>query len=319
MRGGGKFFNEAFVVSAPMSPSSTFSLVIMAAGMGSRYGGIKQIDTFGPSGETIMDYSIHDALAAGFKDIVFIIRRDFEQKFRETVLRKWENRLPYKVGFQEMEPDIPGVGRVSRSKPWGTCHALLSVAHLIEGPFVVINADDFYGRHAYQLLATFFKGNSASREHAMAGYRLGDTLSPHGTVSRGVCQADRELRLVGIREHTQVRLKDEAAISETPDGPVSLALDSFVSMNFWGFKPSILPLMERLFQEFVLQHKEDPKAEFYIPLAVDHAIRHEGHTVHILPCEGPWFGVTYREDRPHVADSIRNLVDQGVYPSNLFG
>ncbi|MCX7767678.1 MAG: nucleotidyltransferase [Flavobacteriales bacterium] len=293
-------------------------LVIMAAGMGSRYGGNKQIDSFGPNGETLMDYSIYDALQAGFKEIIFIIRPDFEEDFRQAVLRKLEGHVPYKVGFQEVAPDIPGVGRIPRSKPWGTCHAILSVAHLIEGPFVVINADDFYGRQAYQLLANFFRDNHAPLEHALAGFRLGDTLSPHGTVSRGVCQADGQLRLVGIKEHTQVKLMDGEALSETADGPVSLPLDSLVSMNFWGFKPSILPLMERLFLEFVAQHKEDPKAEFYIPLAVDHAIRHEGHTVSILPCEGPWFGVTYREDRPHVANSIRELVDQGVYPSNLF-
>lgn len=296
----------------------TPQLVIMAAGMGSRYGGIKQIDAFGPRGETLLDYSVYDALRAGFSEVIFIIRKDIEKDFAEVVLSKMEGRVPYQLCFQEMEPHIPGVGRVSRTKPWGTTHAVLSAARMIKSPFVVINADDFYGREAYTLLADFFRGNKTDNEHAMAGYRLGDTLSPHGTVSRGVCEAAPGPVLASITEHTKIYRSGDAAVSETNKGHVRLSLDSFVSMNFWGFKPSVLPVMERLFYDFAAAHAADPKAEHYIPLAVDYLIRELGHTVHILPCGGPWFGVTYREDRPYVAEAILKLAEAGEYPSGLY-
>lgn len=293
-------------------------LVIMAAGMGSRYGGIKQIDSFGPGGETLLDYSVYDAMRAGFSEVIFIIRKDIEKDFADVVLRKMEGRVPYRLCYQEMEPDIPGVGRVPRTKPWGTTHAVLSAASLIRGPFVVINADDFYGREAYRLLAEFFRANSDEKAHAMAGYRLGDTLSPHGTVSRGVCEAKPGPVLAAITEHTKIARSGDVAVSEMEHGTVSLPLDSFVSMNFWGFKPSVLPVMEKLFYTFAAENAGNPKAEHFIPLAVDYLIRALNHVVHILPCKGPWFGVTYREDRPHVANAIRKLVAAGEYPDKLY-
>lgn len=293
-------------------------LVIMAAGMGSRYGGIKQIDSFGPGGETLLDYSVFDALRAGFSEVIFIIRKDIEKDFSDVVLSKMEGRVPYKLCYQEMEPDIPGVGRISRTKPWGTTHAILSAASLIRGPFVVINADDFYGREAYILLTEFFRTHEDDTVHAMAGYRLGDTLSPHGTVSRGVCETLPGPVLAAITEHTKISRSGEVAVSETENGTVSLPLDSFVSMNFWGFKPSVLPVMERLFYTFAAENASNPKAEHYIPLAVDYLIRDLGHIVYILPCKGPWFGVTYREDRPHVAEAIRKLIAAGEYPDKLY-
>ncbi|MCX7650188.1 MAG: sugar phosphate nucleotidyltransferase [Flavobacteriales bacterium] len=293
-------------------------LVIMAAGMGSRYGGIKQIDAFGPHGETLMDFSVFDALRAGFGEVIFIIRKEIEQDFRDVVLKRMEGRVPYRLCFQEMEPDIPGLGRVARTKPWGTCHAVISAAPLIDRPFVVINADDFYGRSAFEVMRRFFDSSKSETDHAMAGYRLGDTLSDYGTVSRGVCEATPDNVLISITEHTQIRRGEGCALSLTSEGEEVLPLNRFVSMNFWGFKPSILPVMESLFYDFAKANQSQPKAEFYIPLAVDHVIKNLGHRVHILPCEGPWFGVTYREDRPQVLKAVQKLVQQGVYPEGLF-
>jgi len=301
-----------------MNTSASPDLLIMAAGMGSRYGGIKQIDSFGPGGETIMDYSIYDALHEGFSKVIFVIRKDIDKDFHEVVVKKIDGKIPFEICYQELEPELPEWGKIPRTKPWGTCHAILSAAHLIERPIVVINADDFYGRDAYRIMAEFFHAQPTSDVHAMAGYRLKDTLSPHGSVSRGVCSTSEDCLLVTIQEHTKIEWSNGHVISRGEGLEIELNPESYVSMNFWGFQTSVVPIIEKLFTEFVRENRNNPKAEFYIPLAVDFMIHHLQHKIHVIPCKGPWFGVTYQEDRLQVSKCIRELIAQGEYPERLY-
>jgi len=295
------------------------TLVVLAAGMGSRYGGLKQIDPVGPSGEAILDYSVFDAHRAGFGKVVFIIRRDIEQVFREQVGAKYEGLLPVDYAFQDIA-DLPPPYSVppGRAKPWGTAHAIRAARDVVREPFAAINADDFYGRDAFARLARFLSGADA-HQFAMVGYRLDQTLSEFGSVARGICRVSPEGRLEKVTEMTKiVRTPTGAENRDDPAAPVALAGSERVSMNIWGFTPSLFGELEARFPAWLEANVSREKAEWYIPFVVDELI-HEGKaTVDVLPTESAWFGATYREDKPFVAAAIRRLVDAGEYPSNLF-
>jgi len=282
------------------------TLVVLAAGMGSRYGGLKQLDPVGPSGEIILDYSVRDALLAGFTKVVFVIRREMLEQFRDSVGVRYEGTIPVEYAFQELEP-LPG-GRVSpvgRTKPWGTGHAVLSAKPVVRGPFAVINADDYYGPGGFVKLALFLQA-SEQGQYAMVGYRLDKTLSDHGSVSRGICQSDRGGYLVDITERTAIVRRDGSIIAEGTT-PVSLSGDEPTSMNFWGFTSDLFSRLERLFEEFLEERGEDSKAEFYLPAAVSDLIASGEVTVKLLQTNDPWYGLTYPEDRPLVVEALAGL------------
>ncbi len=282
------------------------TLVVLAAGMGSRYGGLKQLDPVGPSGEIILDYSVTDAIKAGFNKVVFVIRREMLEQFRESVGSRYEERLAVEYAFQELEP-LPG-GRVSpvgRTKPWGTGHAVLVAASVVRGPFAVINADDYYGPSGFAELARFLSAASAG-EYAMVGYRLEKTLSEHGTVSRGICRADEKGFLIDITERTAIVRTDEGIVAQG-NPPVCLTGEEPTSMNFWGFTPGLFARLERLFEEFLEERGEDAKAEFYLPAAVSSLIASGEASVRLLRSEDPWFGLTYPEDKAAVVEALRGL------------
>jgi hypothetical protein len=302
----------------------------MAAGMGSRFGGAKQIEPVGPSGETLLDYSVYDALRAGFDRVVFIIRKDFESVFRERVGARFEKRVAVDYVFQELDrlPDPLLVPLAGRTKPWGTGHAVWCAASAVRRPFVVINADDFYGRDAFALLAKSFAATpitttaaaEAPARFAMAGYRIADTLSEHGTVSRGVCQVDAENRLLGIEELTSIEAAGDGSGRATlPDGGARvLPADTLVSMNCWGFTPAFFPMLEEGLIRFIADRGTDLKAEYYLPSAVAEAIHAGRAEARVVPVRASWFGVTYREDKPRVAAAIAKLIASGEYPSALW-
>jgi len=294
------------------------TLVVLAAGMGSRYGGVKQIDAFGPSGETILDYSVYDAARAGFGKVVFIIRKEIEKDFREIFDAKLAPYVQVEYAFQT--PDLPYEGIQSipeRSKPWGTGHAVLCAKEKIDGPFAVINADDFYGRDGFAQMANFLQNNEDGKLHSMVGYELPKTLSENGSVSRGVCEADVDGNLIKIVENTKIYPEDGKIISEVGDLKVELNPNSPVSMNFWGFMPSIFDNLEQWFVEFVNANADNPKSEYFIPLTVQQLMG-IGHKVKVLRNSGVWFGVTYQEDREIVSQSISALVKSGEYPEKLW-
>lgn len=282
------------------------TLVVLAAGMGSRYGGLKQLDPVGPCGEIILDYSVRDALRAGFSRIVFVIRREMLDLFRETVGARYGGKVPVEYAFQELEP-LPG-GRVSpagRTKPWGTGHAVLASASQVRGPFAVINADDYYGPSGFARLAAFL-ADAAAGHYAMVGYRLDRTLSDHGTVSRGICRDDGKGLLLDITERTAIARTPGGIVAEG-DPPVPLTGEEPASMNFWGFTPDLFGHLERLFDEFLEERGGDPKAEFYLPAAVSSLISSGEATVSLLRTEDPWYGLTYPEDRPLVAEALSGI------------
>ncbi len=299
------------------------TLVVLAAGMGSRYGGLKQVDPVGPSGEAILDYSVFDAIRGGFGKVVFIIRKDFEAVFREKVGGKYEGMIPVDYCFQDIA-DLPApyVVPEGRAKPWGTAHATRAARGVVHEPFAVINADDFYGRDAFARLGAFLSSvdDEAALRFAMVGYRLDLTLSENGSVARGICDVAEDGTLKGVTEMTKlVRAGEVAENRENPDAPVTVPLDARVSMNLWGFTPGLFAELERRFPEWLAVNGAKEKSEWYIPFVVDELI-HEGRaTCRVLPTESSWFGVTYREDKPHVMAAIRALVEAGEYPSNLFG
>lgn len=282
------------------------TLVVLAAGMGSRYGGLKQLDPVGPSGEIILDYSVSDAIKAGFNKVVFVIRREMLEQFRESVGSRYEERLTVEYAFQELEP-LPG-GRVSpvgRIKPWGTGHAVLVAASVVRGPFAVINADDYYGPSGFAELARFLSVASAS-EYAMVGYRLEKTLSEHGTVSRGICRANEKGFLIDITERTAIARVGEGIVAQG-NPPVLLSGEEPTSMNFWGFTPGLFAHLERLFEEFLEERGDDARAEFYLPAAVSSLIASGEATVKLLRSEDPWFGLTYPEDKAAVVAALGRL------------
>jgi hypothetical protein len=306
-----------------MTSSTSPTLLILAAGMGSRYGGLKQIDPVGPHGEAILDYSVHDALRAGFGKVVFVIRRQIEQAFRETVGTRFENQVQVDYVFQELDQLPPGftlpAGRV---KPWGTTHALLSASDVIREPFAVINADDFYGAEGYQLLADYLRGST--EDYAMAGFLLRNTLSDFGSVARGVCKVDSGGFLEEIVELTHIERNgasghDRSARNTDATGLVtSLTGNEVVSMNMWGFMPAVFGQLRQQFERFLAQHGTEVSSEIYLPNSV-HALIHSGQArVKVLPTQGGWLGVTYREDRPHVVEGIARLIREGLYPERLW-
>ena len=287
------------------------TLVVLAAGMGSRYGGLKQIDPVGPSGEIILDYSVSDALKAGFAKVVFVIRRETLDLFRDAVGVRYEGKIADEYAFQEMEP-LPG-GRVSpagRTKPWGTGHALLAAAPVVRGPFAVINADDYYGPSGFARLASFLR-TAEEGHYAMVGYLLEKTLSEHGTVSRGICRQDDRGYLAEITERTAIARKAAGIIAEG-NPPVALTGAEPTSMNFWGFTPDLFSRLERLFEEFLEEKGGDLKAEFYLPAAISSLITSGEVTVRLLTSEDPWYGLTYPEDRPMVVSALAALAGPSV-------
>ncbi len=294
------------------------TLVVLAAGMGSRYGGLKQVDPVGPSGEAILDYSVFDAVRAGFGKVVFIIRHDFEQEFKEKVGSKYEGLVPVDYCYQDIN-DLPEPYKVpeGRSKPWGTAHATRAARTVVKEPFAVINADDFYGRDAFAKLATFLT-QAQPMQFAMVGYKLELTLSENGSVARGVCTVGADGSLQAVTEMTKlVKAGDQAENLEDPANPVKVPLDARVSMNLWGFTPELFTELETRFPLWLAENGAKEKSEWYIPFVVDELIKEGKATCQVLPTDSSWFGVTYREDKPFVMGEIQKLVDAGEYPSNL--
>lgn len=296
------------------------TLFILAAGMGSRYGGLKQLDGLGPNGETIMDYSVFDALRAGFGKVVFVIRKDFEEDFRRVVIAKYADKVPCEVCFQSLDKVPAGCAyNPERAKPWGTNHAVLMGKDVINEPFAVINADDFYGKESFEVLARFLEGVEGKKDHyCMVGYRVCNTLSEHGSVSRGVCQTDANRCLTDVVERTNIERKD-GTIVFTEDGK-DFPLDEHtpVSMNMWGFTPEYFQYSEEAFKDFLAKNGQELKKEFYIPTLVNDLIKAGKAKCEVLDTPSKWFGVTYADDRQMVVDKIQSLVDAGVYPSPLF-
>lgn len=297
------------------------TLLILAAGMASRYGGsLKQIQKFGPSGETIMDYSLFDAIRAGFGKVVFIIRKEFADEFKAIFEPKLKGKVDVEYVYQELT-DIPKGFSVpeGRTKPWGTAHAMLCARHKINEPFIVINADDFYGKDAFEKAHGFLDKQVSPSKYAIIGYELIKTLSDHGTVSRGVCTVDAHNHLTGITERTKIYPENGKIIYEDAEGAKhEVPTDSKVSMNFWCFHPSVFEITEQQFSEFLRLHGGEAKSEFFIPLVADEFIRTGQGSVDLVPTSSQWFGVTYQEDAPFVTNSIQGLVAKGEYPSNLW-
>lgn len=294
------------------------TLLVLAAGMGSRYGGLKQIDPVGPAGETIIDYSIFDAMRAGFGKLVFVIRHDIEQQFREIVGSRFEKRIAVEYVFQELDKLPPGYSLpAGRTKPWGTTHAILMAENVIKEPFAAINADDFYGRNAYKVLADHL--NAGSPDYAMVGFILKNTLSDHGSVARGVSRTDAHNYLTSIVEMTKIERDGAGAKNTEADGKVTkLNGDEPVSMNFWGFTPALFPQIKVEFDKFLQKSGNELKSECYIPMTVGDLVKNGQAKVKVLRSPDSWFGVTYREDRPTVVESIRKLIAKGEYPEKLW-
>lgn len=295
------------------------TLLILAAGIGSRYGGVKQMDKVGPSGESIIDYSIYDAIRSGFGKVVFVLNPKIIEDFRAVYAPRLKGKIESKFILQELENIPDGIEfNPERIKPWGTGHAVLVAKEYIDEPFAVINADDFYGRHAYQLIAGFLnerKNNDA--EYAMVGYMLKNTLSEHGTVSRGVCRVTDGF-LTDVVERTSIRRKDDAVVFDDDGQEHTIDEDAVVSMNFWGFTPKYFEQSENDFRKFITENADRLKAEFYIPTVVNKLIKSGEATCRVLTSEDHWFGVTYQEDKPVTITKIRQLVEEGIYPVNLW-
>jgi len=297
------------------------TLYVLAAGMGSRYGSLKQIDGLGPNGETIMDYSIYDALRAGFGKIVFVIRKSFDKEFREKIVSKYEKHIPVEVVYQELDNLPEGFKLASeREKPWGTNHAVMMAKDVINEPFAVINADDFYGRESYAILAEQLKKMDGQENHyCMVGYRLNNTLSESGAVARGVCETDEKDFLKSVVERTHIERKDGVIqYKDAENYWYELAENTPVSMNMWGFTPDYFEHSEKYFIKFLEANVGNHKAEYFIPLMVDHLIINKIADVKVLDTPSKWFGVTYAEDRPGVVEKLQKLVEKGEYPSPLW-
>lgn len=296
------------------------TLVVLAAGMGSRYGGLKQIDPVGPNGEWLLDYSIYDALRAGFGKVVFIIRRDIENAFRGGVGERFARRIAVEYAFQELDDLADGFQPpAARMKPWGTGHAVLAARRLVKEPFAVINADDFYGAESFRRLGEFLARPPGENEYAMVGYRLEHTVSPHGAVSRGLCEVDDGGWLKRVIERAAISFDPGVGYSFREDGnKVELTGKELASMNIWGFTASIFASLERLFSAFLAKRGAEEKSEFFLPGAVDELIAAGEARVSVLHAGEKWYGVTYPEDRPVVAEGIRSLIAEGRYPARLW-
>lgn len=298
------------------------TLFVLAAGMGSRYGGLKQLDGLGPHGETIMDYSIYDAIHAGFGKVVFVIRKDFEDDFRSKILSKYEGHIPVEVVFQSTQ-DLPEGFTCpdGRTKPWGTNHALLMGRNVIKEPFAIINSDDYYGRNSFELMAQELSNLPEGSKHnySMLGFKVGNTMSESGSVSRGVCETV-DGYLTGIVERTSIAYDENHNIffDDEQGHSVQLAPDTPVSMNFWGFTPDYFDYSEQAFVEFLKAHINEPKSEFFIPTVVNRLISEKKARVKVLKTDSKWFGVTYSADRQGVVDKFAALHDSGFYPDSMF-
>jgi NDP-sugar pyrophosphorylase family protein len=295
------------------------TLLVLAAGMGSRYGGLKQLDSFGPNGETIIDYSLYDAIDAGFGKVVFIIRESFSEEFRARFDPILKGKIEVEYVNQELTT-VPGEFMVpkDRTKPWGTGHAVWVAHEVINEPFGVINADDFYGREAYFQLADYLRRPSNSN-YSVVAYKLINTLSDHGTVNRGVCESNGNGKLLGVVECIKIGNEDGVISYPNEDGTSNLLdRDTLVSMNMWGFQPSYFDYTEESFSDFLSKHGQESKSEFYIPNVVDDLIQADTLAVDIVETNAGWFGVTYPDDKPHVMEAISQLIDKGVYPKSIW-
>jgi NDP-sugar pyrophosphorylase family protein len=295
------------------------TLVILAAGMGSRYGGLKQLDEVGPNGEAIIDYSLYDAIRAGFGKVVFIIRRDFEEAFRARFEQKLAGKIEVEYVFQELS-DLPAGFSIpdGREKPWGTGHAIRSARKAVSTPFAAINADDFYGIDAYETVMNFLTAEASEKQYCMIGYQLDNTLSENGSVSRGLCQTDHDGNLIDIEELTQIQTDGQRIFYLKNSNETELTGKETVSMNFWGFHPSIFLNLEEGFIEFLSKKGTEAKSEFYIPMHVDNLIKQGKAKAKVLTCAATWFGVTYKEDKPVVTERINALINSGRYPEKLW-
>ncbi|QDW26494.1 nucleotidyltransferase family protein [Pedobacter sp. KBS0701] len=295
------------------------TLLILAAGMASRYGSMKQIDGFGPNGETIIDYSIYDAIRAGFGKVVFIIKEEFVDNFKVIFEPKLAGRIETDYVFQNFDLKQFGIEEeIYREKPWGTAHAILSGRNVVKEPFCVINADDYYGFDAFKKMVDFLTTEVTDSNYSIIGYEIGKTLSEFGAVSRGVCKVDASGNLEEIVERTKVYPKDGSIFYEENGEEFPLAYETPVSMNFWGFTPAVFKITEEMFREFAEANKDKPKAEFFIPLIGENLVKNNIATFKVVPTPNKWFGVTYKEDKPYVQDSIDQLVKNGTYPEKLW-
>ena len=296
------------------------SLLVLAAGMGSRYGGLKQIDPIGPNGEAIIEYSMHDAIKAGFGKIVFVIRQSFEQAFKDMIGNKLDGLCEVQYVYQELDKSLGDFELpANRQKPWGTGHAILVAAGVINEPFAVINADDFYGGYSYKAIAEYLSNTAGENDYCMVGYTLSNTLSENGSVARGVCQCDENDNLLNVEEHTNILEKDGSLTGTDNAGkPKTLTGQEIVSMNLWGFGPSIFDHLKTRFAEFLAADGNEEKSEFYIPFVVDDLITQSVAKVKVLKSEASWFGVTYPDDKPTVVAQVADLVKNGLYPNNLW-
>ncbi len=295
------------------------TLLILAAGIGSRYGGLKQVDGVGPNGEAIIEYSIYDAIRAGFGKVVFVIRKEIEEAFKEKFGGKFDDRIAIEYAFQELNSPIEGISEwPAREKPWGTGHAVLVAENVIDEPFAVINADDYYGVSAFKELADFLQNECTPHHYGMVGYVLKNTLSEHGTVSRGVCDMDDNSYLTDINERTKIERTDKGIFYEDASGQHLLPEETLVSMNFWGFHPAVFKTTRELFVDFVKNNADKPKSEFFIPLIVSHQIKSGQVRLKVIPCNDRWYGVTYQEDKEPVKAAFREFIAQGVYPEKLW-
>lgn len=295
------------------------TLLILAAGMASRYGSMKQIQSFGPGGETIVDYSIYDAIRAGFKKVVFIIRKEFATDFRAIFDPKLKGKVEVDYVFQDLNAFTDGFTvPADRTKPWGTAHAVLCAKDAVKEPFAVINADDFYGKDAFEKAYKFLTGDAGDKVYSIIGYDLLKTLSENGTVNRGVCQVDDKGNLTAIAERINISMQNGKILCDDNQQPKELPLHSSVSMNFWCFTPSIFPYSEKLFNEFLSKNISNIKSEFFIPIVADEFINSGTGVIKVIPTSAQWFGVTYKEDAPGVKASLDALVAAGEYPPKLW-
>ncbi len=296
-------------------------LLIMAAGMGSRYGGLKQLDGVGPSGETIMDFSVYDAIESGFGEVVFVVRKKFQAEFEDKVASKYKNRVKYTIVTQEPDNLPSGFSpEVPREKPWGTGQAVLAAKDVISKPFAVINSDDFYGRESFRTIGAYLSNPDLKQgEFCMVGFYLNNTLSESGSVSRGICTTDQSGYLLKVEEHTNIRKEVSGILGVGMDGVEHiLQPETYTSMNMWGFTLNYMIETEKQFVEFLTQNLNDPKKEFYVPSAVSRMIADNTASVKVLSTPSSWFGVTYKEDREKVVAKLRQMASEGVYPSPLF-
>ena len=290
------------------------TLLVMAAGMGSRYGGLKQLDAVGPSDETIIDFSVYDAIRAGYNKVVFIIREDFEKQFKEKISNKYEDKIKVEIVYQDLH-DLPNSFSCpkDRSKPWGTGHAILAARNVISEPFAAINGDDFYGRESFKIISDHY--SSMNSGFAMAAFQLDKTLSDYGSVSRGICEQNLNQLVTVVETHG---IKKSSAGDIECDRDISLLGNELVSMNMWGFMPSIFDHLEKMFNEFLDENISDLKSEFLIPSVVNDLIEKNIEKVQVLKTRSTWFGVTYIEDKPFVKNQIKELIQTGIYPEKLF-